>query len=607
MGKIAEHIGHFKDTFGIEIEFCTHDSELLNFTHIEVCTFEEQDDGRDLTEREWKIETDADYTLELVSPILYFENQKQANKFKIALMGELDRIVRSKPTLDVCIEQIITFLTEIDKKLGEKFKNRFNFLPVKYIKKNILIEEINSHNWDTGINLERAIAIKQRIKKNQNFDVKEQLFKNVILSPSKKHGGLPSSQLNHLMELRSYVWYCVNIKESRAWYRLLSAYQDDFLEKWRKKKRSLIKLQYKHLNTTWQERYLNDDYLERRQNENIPIWHRYWFWLVSIRQIAFRATTTTTTTEKHDSLAFDSIKKIVMAEGIMEHPIDPRRYQEIQSIKIDLSKLKNTVDTLEIGLKIDAPDKPIVNEKIIVRTNLFTPIFSVMYVTIHKLISGALGVLSESEQLKYQAMNMDMKGEISNENVLKSCVNNSEFLDFHYALKDLTPLWFKGALGDVLLKLQNEKEDDFKLLIKALQELNSDDVEKILNDNLNFLGRIYTLNEYFHHDNPYNWDEFKAELMPSVSGFVRQFEKGRKELVDVLFNDNIESYTYEKLRTKTSDKFLDRTNVPPWEGRWDTIKPPIEAKKPTRKGKMKGKEVNKEGREIRFLIEHRNN
>ena len=52
-------------TYGIEVEFGTHDNQLLSFTHLEVVHLIPP---VGLEEHGWKIETDADYTLELVSP-----------------------------------------------------------------------------------------------------------------------------------------------------------------------------------------------------------------------------------------------------------------------------------------------------------------------------------------------------------------------------------------------------------------------------------------------------------------------------------------------------------------------------------------------------------
>ncbi|NEP86285.1 MAG: hypothetical protein F6K18_05305 [Okeania sp. SIO2C2] len=588
MGKVGERIEQINETFGIEVEFCTHDSEILSFTHIEVCTIKHK--GND-----WKIETDADYTLELVSPILTFDNAKEANQFKATLMATLDQLVREEPTLGKCVESIKGFLeTQTNIKYFIEIKEEIKETRIKYILQTGLLKELNFHNWDEDTNLERVIAQRKKINTLDNEKVQEHL-QGVMLSPSKKHGGLPSSQLNHPMSLNTYVWYSMYIKEPKAWFRVIASSKDDFLNRWRNKKIESIKTQYKHLDDNWKQRYLNDDYLEQRQDNNIPIWHRYWFWLVSIREILEKALNYRSEGEKIEEL--DKFKAKLLTTKIKEPISEAQLFwnksktpEWIENILFEDSGMKsNTVqDTKEIS-------------------NDPSQLKSAMYVTIHKLISGALGVLSEEKQGELQEMIMAMQGEIDAD-VLKSCVANPEFLHFHYALKDLTPLWFKGSLGDVIFSIN---DTNIKLeLKKSLEKLKSDDVEYILNNNLKFLGRIYMFNEYFNYGNSYDWEEFRETLLPSVSGFVRQFNKGKDQLVEEW--DNINSnFTYEKIQEKRKNEniqdqeniqdedhakekkpaFLNRTAVPAWEGRWDTIKKPI----------------RQNGKTTEFLVEHRNN
>ena len=578
MGKQAELFDSIEKTFGIEVEFCTHDSEILSFTHIEPCTIIHQ-------EQEWKIETDADYTLELVSPILMFEDHKKANEFKTSLMATLDTIVRSKPTLGECVKKISEFLgnqkqikyLSSDQEQKEKL-NKKSEVSIKYIQKKELIKELDYHNWDSDTNLERVIAQKREIDIDTSFNDEKvaEYLKSIILSPSKKHGGLPSSQLNHPMSLRTYVWYSAFIKETRAWIRVLASSKENFQSDWREKKRESIKKQYGHLTDTWKKRYLNDDYMDQRQDEKIPIWHRYWFWLVSIREITYKHQFKIAKKPLGNNY-FQKVKDIVK-QIPLSHPLPDNSDQVWE--EEEYKKLLDTIYKYETGIFVNEEASPI-EENL---SNLPQHLYSAMYVTIHKLVSGALGVLSESEQSKLQKIIFDMQGELDDEDVLKSCVANPEFLQFHYALKDLTPLWFKGALGDVLRSFSQE---DIKQIQTFLTDLKSEDVEEILNNNLKFLGRIYVVNEYFNHGNAYDWDEFKEDLLPSVSGFVRQFAKGQQQLVNVLKNQEIRYYTYEALAKKTqNNKFLDREKVPAWEGRWDTIKPPMKSE---------------------FLVEHRNN
>ncbi|HAC63157.1 MAG TPA: hypothetical protein DCF68_06355 [Cyanothece sp. UBA12306] len=608
MGKIGERIEQIVKTFGIEIEFCTHDSEILSFTHIKVCTITHR-------EQKWKIATDADYTLELVSPILEFDNAHEANSFKATLMATLDQLVRPEPTLKDCVERIDEFLRqqnikyfgqdqqekngnnkEIEKNTdpgqdqpNKKRKIEYeekNIETIKYISKTELVKELDFHNWDEDTNLERVLAQKKKIDTLDNEKVQEHL-QGVMLSPSKKHGGLPSSQLNHPMSLVNYVWYSTSIKEPKAWYRLINSSQDDFLKNWREKKKKSIIAQYEHLNQykNWTQRYLNDDYLEQRQDNNIPIWHRYWFWLVSIREILEK--TFNHTSEEQSNIEFQNFKTQVLntdiKEPIEDNPLSKMSTEKWQKILL----LDSAIDIDKTSETITISDRPPEIK------------YSAMYIIIHKLISGALGVLSETEQGKLQKMIMDMQGELDAD-VLQSCVVNREFLHFHYALKDLTPLWFKGSLGDVILSIKDKKVK--ASLILNLRKIKSDDVEEILNNNLKFLGRIYMLNEYFNHGNSYDWEEFKETLLPSVSGFVRQFEKGKLELLDQW--DNILNFTYSAIQGKRREQniqdednvqgeipaFLNRTEVPPWEGRWDTIKRPIQTDSTTE-----------------FLVEHRNN
>ena len=593
MGIIAEHIHQDAPTFGIEVEFCSHDSEILSFTHIEVCTLKDGD-------HEWKIETDADYTLELVSPILVFDNHKEANEFKYELMEKLDMIVRKNPKLSECLKNIKDYI--------EKKSDNFNYyvaskkpkapseLEIQYIKQNNLIGELDYHNWDSDTNLKLVIGKKEWLQCLKDEEIKT-LLSDVLLRPSEKHGGLPSSQLNLPMSLTAYVWYSAHVKEPKAWYRLARSANDKFQEVWVTKKKESVEKIYKHLNlnnpeyTIWKKSYLSNDYLDEQRDENVPIWHRYWFWLVTIREMTELALGGSYKESHEWRQTLTNVKNGVLGIPLV-HPLPPLTAEIWEGGVTDSSF--EEIWTLYKDDEWGSKDIRNTDLKVFVEGG---EVYSLLYIMVHKLIAGALGELSETGQLELQKIIMDMKAELSPETA-ESCVVNAPSLKFHYALKDLTPLWFKGTLADVLTNL---KKSDSEALINGLNGLLAkDNVAEILTKNMKFLGRLYTLNTYFHYDNNYEWGSFREDLLPDVGGFVRQFEKGAKDLLAQLkqfiegkpnslqpFKDHPANSNRKGSNRKG---FLERKDVPSWEGRWDTMKPPI---------KIKNKDE--------FLVEHRNN
>ena len=112
MGKGLENFDD--NTYGIEIEFCTHSEEMLSFTHIEVCyLFVDGSDKKD----GWKIETDSYYTFELVSPILHFKTQEEARDFRNSLMEFLELSVMNGISLGSLMKRLNLFVSD-----------RFNFV-----------------------------------------------------------------------------------------------------------------------------------------------------------------------------------------------------------------------------------------------------------------------------------------------------------------------------------------------------------------------------------------------------------------------------------------------------------------------------------------------
>lgn len=610
--KKAELIEQYTNTFGIEVEFCSiikdkqkNDSikrlaDCLSYSHIEVCTIKHGD-------YKWIIETDSDYTLELVSPILVFGNHQKANEFKMEIIKGLAQIVLKPIALQNCIEKI----KELIKKLQGDYKFSYHNLKtqqdeylatstqftIEYITQEKLVNELNYHNWDDTTELKDLEETKgEIIEIKENFQT---CLGSVQVKTSEKHEGIPSSQLNLPMSLKAYVWYSAYVKEPTAWRRFLLLSDESFQKEWRNKT-------LKKINEINKISGLNSKLVvefEHSFEYKKDYWYKYWFWLVSIREMTEKALKqiSSYTENLHPwRTQLNNAKNAYVSKG--EYPGDFLNldYKDFQSI----TKINNSEPYKGLPVEIS---KKLPTNNVLPVEHFWTGgdkqdeiVSSLIYLTVQKLITGALGVLSESVQLQFQDLIVNSnktKKEALEE--LKSINSNIAFMDYHSFLKDLTPLWFKGTLGDVLATVNQyyypeikEPKEVFQKLIEGINSLDRDAVKTILDHNLKF-GQFKK-----HGFEKKDEDDFKKELFfENMDDFIEQYEKGRKSLIETLkpltqnLSENMLADISYKDNQANNNKFLDRENVPLWEGRWDTLKPPI---------------ISKDKQVVEFLVEHRN-
>lgn len=578
------------NTYGIEIEFGTHDSQALSFTHIEVCYLypygAQHDQG-------WKIETDADYTLELVSPILQFEREREAVDFRDNLMRQLEMLVRTGIRLEDLMNRLNEFIS-VRFVFGNgiwQYQNNAHplNLGIRWIGSRDLANALIWENWDEDTDLERVLAFRritiEEIAQGEGAaDLLTQArMKNVIVTKSRKHGGLPSSQLNLPMHLLNFTAYETGNKRNKAWDRLLETeitsaeYIDGKLNELRQMYPQLAE------NPVWAAKYLNKDYIESQIDEKIPIWHRYWLWL----------------------------ETFYISAGCMTLGTDQRN-QFLREYPAWVNEITDSAYYYSVG-----EAKQILRNREIMNSNFFNLIrydrdigADIIYLAVHKQTAGALSELSESLQKQAQEKIMTIRGEWSMEQIMNAIPDN-QFMQFHFALKDLTSLWFKASLFETIsTEERNPDQRDHVLRAKArLLQIGPEQITSIittmLESNLKLLGWYFSVREANNQEFDYEWEEFCAYNMPSIPAFRNSLRASSQQLNDNLQNLNPTILATLNQLPQNNVIFLKRNytnqenpaqqvpnaSVAKWEGRWDTMKAPIRFNDQL----------------YTYLVEHRNN
>ncbi|MCK9397234.1 MAG: hypothetical protein M0Q44_16815 [Methylobacter sp.] len=567
----------FDNTYGIEIEFGTHNCEMLSFTHIEVWNLypdpeKYQSDEEKCKKNGWKIETDADYTLELVSPILQFYDQANARKYKTLLMRFLQQELKNG-----------ILITELTKKIKTFVETDFTYDPASgfwtfalnspavglipdFINKVDLIHDLAWFNWDEDSDLEKVLASKKILGSESGTDYRDNTLNSIVLTPSRKHGGLPSSQMNIPLSLDSYVKYDLKYKLSKAWDRLLEVNLSE--EKgpvYRKKMKDKLVAAYPGLagDPVWKAKYLNDDYLDAQVDSKTPIWHRYWLWLDTFTRCADLLSD-----EKLDSKRIANKYK-----QDIDKLIKNSEFLSLEQAKTEIQRFK--LNFLEFP----------------------TAYYPLTYLSVQKLVSGALSEMSEEQQGIAQQKVMALNGDMDMEDILDAFPGKA-FFQFHYALKDLTSLWFKSPLVEVI---QTEKAGtEFCAAFKKFDPaVVADVITTVLEANLSLLGWYYGVAQANNQEFDYEWDDFLSYNMPSVTAFGAELLETCVQFHAYLNSNLIEPpYVLCTVAQLPPDEatFLQRIYpekkgaIARWEGRWDTMKKPITQTNPPR-----------------YLIEHRNN
>lgn len=584
------------NTYGIEVEFGTHDSQVLSFTHIEVCYLFPFGSNRN---NGWKIETDADYTLEIVSPILKFPTQQTARNFRDDLMRFLEQQVRNGILLAELMRRIEIFVnTQFTFAAGG-----WTFIPppaplqltLEWISNADLDHDLSWENWDEDTDLERVLAAKRIIHAEAAMGPvgadqrTARRMQEVMVTASRKHGGLPSSQLNLPLELSGFAYYETRFKRDKAWERLLET--ETSTPQYIADKIRELAASYPNLvasSPAWAAKHLNDDYIESQVDEKTPAWHRYWLWLETFYVCAGHLANV-------NYAAMGPIDNyITTIDQIVDAPAYPSRVQA----KAGLTVVKQT-STLMFAADY--------------RNNLTA---ALLYLMVHKLAGGALGELSETLQKEAQEKIMALDGDMSMDQV-KDMIPDNQFMQFHYALKDLTSLWFKAPLVDVINAENNigPRAPAVAAMLQRIANLPADALAgmicRVLKAHQKLLGWYFAVSEANNQEFDYDWEEFCSYNMPSIPAFRAALKSGCTDLAAYLnapganmtmlcTNQQLpQQYVLFLKRNYTAADnvpFMALNGIPAasvaaWEGRWDTMKPVI-LTDPLRP---------------RYLLEHRNN
>jgi hypothetical protein len=392
-----------ENTYGFEIEFCTHDNTILRYTHIEIAKTMLYGDAFEKGNTiPLKLETDSGDVLELVTPPIIFNNPQEAAKFRNDLAEYLKGTVQFPTTFSEWWKQaeggIIEKMNTVYTKLMQRQSNDprgwiYTDLPwfiedYKSIKLNLSV-----NNIDDGINI---AAAKLRMQRITGMDEPEEAWRkelgNTILSASSKDWPTGySTQTSIPMQGLDYVQYVIGYKllKSNANLRQLEGL--------------LAHNQYGHI----------ADIHKTLQWETVERWATTWFW---------------------GGVIFDLFVEF-LGRG--------------KGGECDLLTHFVNGDKLQWSNKLGQCNKPV-----------YTPNLNkeeaAIFIIAQKTLTGALGFLSERQQLEkqqtaYQKMNSAAMEQ--RDYVRQPTDGKYYWCEYHSGLKDILGVWFKGHLADVLINM----------------------------------------------------------------------------------------------------------------------------------------------------------
>lgn len=471
------------NTYGFEIEFCSHDNSVFMFTHVDVMAVASTINGFEGTagdhREEWKIETDSGCVLELVTKPIKFNTVNAAYEFKEGLARSLAKSVdqpnKRVPRLIKAVS-LQHWRDNIGICLRETFQGRVRFDQFKVKDWHEVGDQLNPNNVDDGINIPAAL-----MRHQINADAWDTYVYDTVLSRSEKDWGRSySSQVNMPMTLAGYFLYS-------------------------KKKYEDSDVRYKNIKAKKFPETWSDSTLQK----NVETW--YW------RSVIWEV--------------FELYADQVCGFGILKK-----------------DREWNLKQVNALGL---------------------------LYVMTSKILTGALGALSEPNQLKLQfyAWNMQSTqsyatGSPVEERKLKNLLGdvNMNWLEFHSSLKDLTGLWFKASLFETIDRESPAKE----WMDRVAQVLNGDkgNFWKAVSDKYKDIMGSDEWEDLY--DERGNFSEELEELDWTV--LIGKIKEVEVSLAEYLGRPVIA----QKWRTLPEKRaFLDYEHAPPWEGRFDTMYAPI--------------------------------
>lgn len=388
------------NTYGFEIEFCSHDNSVFTFTHVDTAEIHV---NYNMGQTDyWKIETDSGNVLELVSPPLRFPHIENAYAFKDVLTTALTLSVQQAGPYGEWFERNRERLQELFTRYYGQCEIEFVYRPYDAVE-----PQVNVENVDDGINIQAALV---RLARN-NAAWPAYVGATVVARSEKDWLQGYSSQVNLPMTVEGYFLYSLQRKlpKSQRRFALMVERPED-----------LIQVPVEKL-----ERYMST-----------------WFWRnIEFSVFVFYAV------RLYGNRALEEI------HGLL--PVDHEPYiSQLGNLRVEQEDLRVPLDAYErvTGVMRAIYDAPIrACDPARIKT------LAVLYVSVSKMLSGALGSLSEANQLQLQTIAWDLG---STEGMAPPVVETDEimaqrrWLEYHSSMKDLTGLWFKGALLDVVSKEQ---------------------------------------------------------------------------------------------------------------------------------------------------------
>lgn len=631
-------------TFGIEVEFATHNYELLSFTHIEVCyLYPEGMPMERLQTDAWKIETDANYTFELVSPILSFDDRDKAELFKSKLLQKLQDFVSNVSSnehrrLEIVLDKLKHFLTETlsyipyasgvkggwSERSGQEERIKLGFL---FTSKDELVKKINWENWDEDTDLKVVLDEKRRIIDEDNDETLAFKLANILLFPSGKNFYLCDSQMNVPQTLEEYVTYQAKHKLIKAIKRReegvneVKEYASTLLQSapecldFYSREDNMVSRCYKS--------QVISSYNEYRLEEQRSKANKYFAWLRVFSHV----------TKK--------VVKKMCEKGIL---VSGELRKEVPSEVLTCTNGER-YEIFQVWSK---------------------PLYQMIYVIVQKLVYGTLGQLSETPQMRAQEEIMrlaelstgekfagvllkDKNGSTFEPNLfdLSDYKSKYPFLDYYSYVKDLTPLWFKAPLLDVIAE---GGEDDRKMILRLFlcKELMITDLiaqlMKVTKDKIRIRDKNFSMLDVEESEDEDAIEETFFQTMRQTEVALRHYLTTRNgksttklnldtlterleanDMVYIAMTEDVKDIhlTQGGKKADITIEFLKRNysvhydaqkspvtvSIAPWEARWDTLKGPLRL--PVSLGATGGGAVSGSSggdlSQVYYLVEHRNN
>ncbi|NEP50008.1 MAG: hypothetical protein F6K65_14790 [Moorea sp. SIO3C2] len=532
-----------ENTYGFEIEFCTHDNTILRYTHVVIASIQLNGHGfEDDNEIPLKIETDSGDVLELVTPPIIFQNVKQATEFRNSLAQYLKDSVKDPLTFanwwssygKNIVSQMNSFYetaTGSQPSEGSWIKNSENW---DFTIFNNIMLNISVNNIDDGINIAAAEVRLKNIafKDDANQAWKNELNQTVLSTSTKDWPEGYSTQTSIPMGVTEYVKYLISRKilKSNANLRRLA----DLL----------------------QNNQTSEEINETLQWDKVERWATTWFWGGVIFDLFYEF-----------KIQVEPQDKTIVYLPSYTH------FQQGNELKWskNLGKSSNQTFNIEELSELDA----------------------VLFIIAQKTLTGALGSLSEQQQLKKQTLGDYEKNAAAMEqrHFVRQPDDDAKqyyWCEYHSGLKDLLNVWFKGHLADVLLllsndnanrlhKLHNPQIDGFETSILNIYK---DRLHKVTNQ-LEKFKRMPFMPEFTFIDDDNMLDTLVQAHIKVIKSTLEFIWEGSEKWA----------------QANRNQKFLDYSSGNTlWEGRKDTMIKPI-------------KHWDEETKQYKtlFLVEHRNN